>query len=278
MKLLRYGAPGVEKPAALDAQGCIRDLSLLIDDLTPSWLAPERLRALAAIDLERMPLVEGKPRIGAPVAGARQFIAIGLNYRKHAEESGNPIPAEPIVFSKAITSISGPNDHIVLPEGSEETDWEIELGIVIGSTARKVTTGQALDYVAGYCLANDVSERDWQIKRNGQWGKGKSFDSFGPIGPWLVTRDEIADPQTLGMELSVNGMVKQSGNTSDMIFSAAQIVSYLSQFMTLLPGDVIITGTPAGVGLGMKPPQFLKKGDVVTLRMDHLGSQTQVVV
>lgn len=277
MKLLRFGAVGAEKPAALDAQGRMRDLSLLVPDLTPDWLAPPRLRALGAIDLERMPLVEGNPRIGAPVAGVRQFVAIGLNYRQHAEESGLAIPLEPIVFTKAVTSISGPNDDIVLPEGSEETDWEIELGIVIGTLARKVTPAQAPGHVAGYCLANDVSERNWQIKRNGQWGKGKSFDSFGPLGPWLATSDEISDPQTLAMELSVNGEVKQRGNTSDMIFSVAQIVSYLSQFMTLLPGDVVVTGTPAGVGLGMKPPQFLKKGDIVNLRIDQLGCQTQLV-
>lgn len=278
MKLLRYGAPGAEKPAALDAEGRIRDLSLLVPDLTPEWLSPERLRALAAIDLTQMPLVEGDVRIGAPVAGIRQFVAIGLNYRRHAEESGLPIPAEPIVFTKAITSIGGPNDDIVMPEGSEQTDWEIELGIVIGTTARQVTAEQALGHVAGYCLANDVSERHWQIHRNGQWGKGKSFDTFGPLGPWLVTTDDIPDPQVLGMALQVNGNTVQESNTSDMIFSVAQIVSYLSQFMTLLPGDVIITGTPAGVGLGMKPPKFLKKGDVVTLRIDQLGTQTQRVV
>ncbi|MGS0742329.1 fumarylacetoacetate hydrolase family protein [Glaciimonas sp. GG7] len=278
MKLLRYGMPGAEKPGALDAQGRLRDLSLLVPDFTPEWLAPERLLALAAIDLEKMPLVEGSPRFGVPVSGVRQFVAIGLNYRKHAEESGLPIPTEPVVFTKALTSLSGANDDIVMPEGSEETDWEIELAFMIGTTARKVSEESALRHVAGYCLANDVSERAWQIKRNGQWGKGKSFDSFGPIGPWLVTADEIPDPQTLGMELSVNGVVKQRSNTADMIFSVAQIVSYLSQFMTLLPGDVIITGTPSGVGLGMKPPQFLKKGDVVSLHIDQLGSQTQKVV
>jgi len=278
VKLLRYGMPGAEKPGALDAQGRIRDLSLLVSDLTPEWLSPERLRALAAIDLEKMPLVGGTPRFGIPISGVRQFVAIGLNYRKHAEESGLPIPTEPVVFTKALTSLSGADDDIVLPEGSEETDWEIELAFVIGTTARKVSRETALDYVAGYCLSNDVSERNWQIKRNGQWGKGKSFDTFGPIGPWLVTADEIPDPQILDMELSVNGAVKQRSNTADMIFSVAEIVSYISQFMTLLPGDVVITGTPAGVGLGMKPPQFLKKGDVVSLRMDQLGSQTQRVV
>jgi 2-keto-4-pentenoate hydratase/2-oxohepta-3-ene-1,7-dioic acid hydratase in catechol pathway len=278
MKLLRVGAPGAEKPAALDAQGGIRDLSALVPDLTPEWLSPERLRALAAVDLTQLPLVDAGVRIGVPVAGIRQFVAIGLNYRKHSEESGLPLPAEPIVFTKAITSLSGANDDIVLPPGSEQTDWEIELGIIIGSTARRVSEADALGYVAGYCAANDVSERHWQIHRNGQWGKGKSFDSFGPIGPWLVTADEIPDPQTLDMELRVNGEAKQASSTSDMIFSVAQIVSYLSQFMTLLPGDVIVTGTPAGVGLGMKPQQFLRKGDVVTLSIAQLGAQTQHVV
>ena len=278
MKLLRYGMPGAEKPGALDTQGRLRDLSLLVPDLTPEWLAPERLRALAAIDLEKMPLVEGTPRFGVPISGVRQFVAIGLNYRKHAEEAGLAIPSEPVVFTKALTSLSGANDDIVLPEGAQEGDWEIELGFMIGTTARKVSRETALDHVAGYCIANDVSERHWQIKRNGQWGKGKSFDTFGPIGPWLVTADEIPDPQVLDMELSVNGVVKQRSNTADMIFSVAEIVSYLSQFMTLLPGDVVITGTPAGVGLGMKPPQFLNKGDVISLRIDQLGSQTQRVV
>ena len=278
MKLLRVGQKGAEKAAAIDDQGHIRDLSLLVPDLTPEWLAPERLQALAAIDLAKMPLVDASVRIGAPVGGVRQFIAIGLNYRRHAEESGLPIPAEPIVFTKAITALSGPNDDIVLPAGSEQTDWEIELGIVIGSIAQNITVEKALQHVAGYCLANDVSERHWQIHRNGQWGKGKSFDSFGPIGPYLVTTDEIPDPQVLEMALLVNGTIMQQSNTSDMIFSVAQIVSYLSQFMTLLPGDVIITGTPAGVGLGMKPPTFLRKGDIVTLQIDQLGSQTQRVV
>jgi 2,4-diketo-3-deoxy-L-fuconate hydrolase len=278
VRLLRYGPQGAEKPGALDAMGNIRDLSLLVPDFTPEWLSPEKLRALAAIDLEQMPLVGGTPRLGTPVTGVRQFVAIGLNYRKHAEESGLDIPKEPIVFTKAVTSLSGPNDDIVMPTGSEETDWELELGFVIGTVARKVSKENALSHVAGYCVANDVSERNWQIKRNGQWGKGKSFDTFGPIGPWLVTSDVIPNPQTLAMELSVNGAVKQSSNTEDMIFSVAEIVSYLSQFMTLLPGDVVVTGTPAGVGLGMKPQQFLKRGDVVSLRIDQLGEQTQKVV
>jgi 2,4-didehydro-3-deoxy-L-rhamnonate hydrolase len=278
MKLLRYGPAGAEKPGALDTHGNIRDLSQLISDWSPEFLAPERLAAFAAIDLEKLPLVEGNPRLGTPVAGARQFIAIGLNYRKHAQEAGMEIPTEPVVFTKAITSLCGPNDDTVLPEGALEGDWEVELGFVIGKVARQVPVSAGLEYVAGYCLANDVSERHWQIKRNGQWGKGKSFDTFGPVGPWLVTRDEIPNPQGLAMELKVNGETRQKSNTEDMIFSVAEIVSYLSQFMTLLPGDIVITGTPAGVGLGMKPPQFLKKGDIVTLSIDDLGTQTQHIV
>ena len=278
MKLLRYGAAGAEKLGALDAQGNIRDLSLLVPDLTPEYLAPERLQALAAVNLEKLPVVDKNVRLGPPVAGTRQFMAIGLNYRAHAAEAGMEIPKEPVIFTKALTSLCGPNDDIVMPDNSVNTDWEIELGLVIGTKAQKVSEKDALKYVAGYCLANDVSERDWQAKRNGQWTKGKSFDSFGPIGPWLVTTDELPDPQKLEMELKVNGQVKQHSNTADMIFPVATIVSYLSQFMTLLPGDVVITGTPSGVGLGMKPQQFLKKGDVVELRIDQLGTQTQKVV
>ena len=278
MKLLRFGPLGKELPGALDAQGNIRDLSLLVSDFTPDWMSPAKLAALAAIDLSRMPLVDAGVRLGSPTAGTRQFVAIGLNYRKHAEESGHEIPKEPVVFTKATTCISGPNDDVLLPEGSVATDWEVELGFVMASTASKVSVAEALSYVAGYCLANDVSERDWQIKRNGQWGKGKSFPTFGPVGPWLVTADELPDPQNIPMELRVNGVVKQSSNTSDMIFSVAEIVSYLSQFMTLLPGDLVITGTPSGVGLGMKPPQFVRSGDVMTLSAGLLGSQRQRVV
>ena len=277
MKLLRHGAVGAEKPGALDAQGQARDLSLLVPDFTPDWLSPAKLKALAAIDLQRMPLVPAGTRLGTPVAGSRQFVAIGLNYRKHAQEAGMEIPAEPVVFTKAITSLAGPDDTVVLPRDSVAGDWEIELGFVMGSTARNVSEADALSYVAGYCLANDVSERDWQIKRNGQWGKGKSFDGFGPIGPWLVTTDELPDPQSIPIELAVNGQVRQSSNTADMIFPVAKIVSYLSEFMTLLPGDVVITGTPAGVGLGMKPPTFLKRGDVMTLSAGPLGTQRQQV-
>lgn len=279
MKLLRHGLPGQEKPGALDSAGNARDLSLLVPDFTPEWLSPEKLQALTAIDLERMPLVPAGTRLGSPVAGTRQFVAIGLNYRKHAQEAGMEIPKEPVVFNKALTSIAGPNDDITLPPGSEAGDWEIELAFVIGTLARQVSVEQALTHVAGYCLANDVSERDWQIKRGGQWGKGKSFDGFGPLGPWLVTADELPDPQVIPLELRVNGEVRQRSNTADMIFSIAQVVSHLSQFMTLLPGDVVITGTPEGVGLGMKPqPVFLRKGDVMTLYAGPLGTQTQRVV
>ncbi len=260
MKLLRHGLAGAEKPGAIDAQGRARDLSLLIPDFTPEWMAPAKLQALAAIDLTRMPQVPAGTRLGAPVAGVRQFVAIGLNYRQHAIESGLDIPKEPVVFTKALTSIAGPNDDVELPPGSEAGDWEIELGFVIGTQAKKVSVGEALSHVAGYCLANDVSERDWQIKRNGQWGKGKSFDGFGPLGPWLVTSDELSDPQDIPLELAVNGQVKQRSNTADMIFPVAQIVSYLSQFMTLLPGDVVITGT------------------LMTLNAGPLGMQRQRVV
>lgn len=279
MKLLRHGPVGAEKPGALDANGQIRDLSLLVPDFTPEWMSPAKLQALTAIDLSKMPLVPEGKRLGTPVAGVRQFVAIGLNYRKHAQEAGLEVPTEPVVFTKALTSLAGPNDDVELPEGSVAGDWEIELGFVIGTLCKKVAVADALKHVAGYCLANDVSERDWQIKRNGQWGKGKSFDGFGPIGPWLVTCDELPDPQNIPLELAVNGTLKQQSNTSDMIFSVAEVVSYLSQFMTLLPGDVVITGTPAGVGLGMKPtPQFLKRGDVMSLSAGVLGTQRQRVI
>ncbi|NYT64779.1 fumarylacetoacetate hydrolase family protein [Alcaligenaceae bacterium] len=278
MKLLRHGLPGQEKPGALDAQGQVRDLSLLIPDITPEWMAPEKLSALAAIDLSRMPLVAAGTRLGPPLTGTRQFVALGLNYRQHAIESGMEIPTEPIVFSKAVSCIAGPDDTIYLPVDSQATDWEIELGLVIGTQAKQVSIEDALSHVAGYVLAHDVSERDWQLKRNGQWNKGKSFDGFGPLGPWLVTSDEVADPQNIDLKLSVNGQVMQNSSTADMIFSIAHTVSYLSQFMTLLPGDVIITGTPEGVGMGMQPPQFLQHGDVVTLDGGILGSQRQLII
>lgn len=278
MKLFRHGLVGAEKPGAVDSSGALRDLSLLVEDFTPSWMAPDKLAALGAIDLTRMPLVPEGARLGTPVAGTRQFVCIGLNYRKHALESGMEIPKEPVVFTKALTSLSGPNDPVTLPEGSVAGDWEIELGLVIGTTARSVSIEQALSHVAGYCLANDVSERDWQAKRNGQWTKGKSFDGFGPIGPWLVTRDELPDAQAIPLHLSVNGQTRQRSSTADMIFPVAEIVSYLSQFMTLLPGDIVITGTPEGVGLGMKPPIFLQRGDVMTLDGGPLGQQRQQVM
>jgi len=278
MKLFRHGAAGEERAGAVDARGVKRDLSLLVPDITPKWLSPERLKAIAAIDLEKMPIVPDGARIGAPVGGSPQFIAIGLNYRKHAAESGMEIPADPLVFNKAITCIQGPDDDVVWPEGSRTMDWEVELGFVVGVKAQRVPVDKALAHVAGYCLANDVSEREWQHKRVGQWVKGKSFDTFGPLGPWLVTADEIPDPQTIPLTLAVNGAVRQKSNTSDMIFSVAEIVSHLSQFMTLLPGDVVVSGTPEGVGAGMKPPQFLKRGDVVELDGGVLGSQRQKIV
>lgn len=278
MKLVRFGAKGQEKPGIIDAQGHIRDVSSIIPDWNPEWLTPEKLSLINQLSLDIFPIVDSTERLGTPVTGVRQFVAIGLNYREHAKESGLDIPTEPVVFQKAITSLSGPFDDIELPPNSVATDWELELGFVLSKTAKNVPQSEALDYVAGYCLANDVSERDWQLKRNGQWGKGKSFETFGPIGPWLVTQDELTNPQSVQFSLKVNDEVMQSANTSDMIFSVAEVLSYLSQFMTLLPGDVVITGTPAGVGGGMKPPRYLKKGDVVTIESDVLGQQKQVVV
>jgi 2-keto-4-pentenoate hydratase/2-oxohepta-3-ene-1,7-dioic acid hydratase in catechol pathway len=277
MKLFRHGPLGQERAGALDADGQMRDLSLLVPDITPELLEPARLQALNAIDLKRLPALPAGTRIGVPVSGVRQFVAIGLNYRKHALESGLELPVEPVVFNKALTSLAGPDDEVTLPEGSVQGDWEVELGFVIGRTARQVPVEQALSHVAGYVLANDISEREWQIKRGGQWTKGKSFDGFGPIGPWLVTTDELPDPQAIQLELSVNGQVRQRSSTADMIFPVAEIVSYLSRFMTLLPGDVVITGTPEGVGLGMKPQQFLKRGDVMTVSGGVLGTQRQQV-
>jgi len=278
VKLFRHGNSGQERAGAVDASGLKRDISLLVPDITPDWLFPERLAAIAAIDLTKFPIVADDVRIGAPVGGVPQFIAIGLNYRKHAAEAGAQVPKEPLVFNKAITCIQGPNDDVVWPEGSKTMDWEVELGLFIGTTARNVSRERALAHVAGYCLANDVSERDWQANRSGQWVKGKSFDTFGPLGPWLVTTDELPDPQTVPLTLAVNGTVRQKNNTSDMIFTVAEIVSHISQFMTLLPGDVIVTGTPEGVGVAMKPPLFLKRGDVMELDGGVLGCQRQKVV
>ncbi len=278
MRLFRHGNLGMERAGVVDASDVKRDISLLVPDITPDWLSPEKLGAIASIDLEKFPIVPDDVRIGAPVADSRQFIAIGLNYRKHAAESGAEVPKEPLVFNKAITCIQGPNDDVVWPEGSQTMDWEVELGLAIGTKARNVSLERALAHVAGYCLANDVSERDWQVNRSGQWVKGKSFDTFGPLGPWLVTTSELPDPQNVPLTLKVNGVVRQSSNTIDMIFPVAAIVSHLSQFMTLLPGDVVVTGTPEGVGVGMKPRLFLKRGDVMELDGGVLGAQRQKVI
>jgi len=280
MKLVRYGPPGKEKPGLIDADGKLRDLSRKVKDIGPDTLAPAKLKELAKLDTKRLPLVKGKPRFGPCVAGVPKFIAIGLNYADHAKESGLPIPEHPVVFFKSETCIVGPNDAIMLPQDSTHTDWEVELGVVIGRTARYVETKDALKHVAGYCVINDVSEREYQMKRGAsQWGKGKGCDTFGPLGPWLVTTDEIRDPQSLDMWLDVNGVRKQTGNTRTMVFGVADLVADVSRYMTLLPGDVITTGTPPGVGMGMKPePQYLKAGDVVTLGIEGLGEQKQKVV
>ena len=279
MKLLRYGPKGQEKPGTLDAEGRIRDLSGVVADITPDQLWGEGLEALKAIDPTTLPLVEGQPRYGVPVNGARKFIAIGLNFADHAAESNLPEPSEPVVFMKAISCLTGPNDTVVIPRGSEKTDWEVELGIVIGKAASYVDQADALDHVAGYVLINDVSERAFQTERGGTWDKGKGCDTFGPVGPWIVTTDEVGDVQTLDMWLDLNGKRMQTGNTKTMIFGVAEIVSYVSQFMTLEPGDLITTGTPPGVGLGQKPePFYLKAGDVMELGIEKLGNQRQQVV
>jgi 2,4-diketo-3-deoxy-L-fuconate hydrolase len=262
----------------VDAEGKLRDLSAVIKDIGPDQLGDAALAKLRKLKTDKLPLVKGSPRMGCPVAGVGKFIAIGLNYADHAAESGAAIPKEPIVFMKAVTCIQGPNDAVMLPKGSVKSDWEVELGIIIGTRARYVSQKSALDFVAGYCTINDVSEREYQIERGPQWDKGKGCDTFGPIGPWLVTRDEVPNVQKLDMWLDLNGQRAQTGNTKTMIFSAAKIVSYVSQFMTLVPGDIITTGTPPGVGMGMKPPLYLKKGDVMTLGIQGLGEQRQVVV
>ena len=278
MKLVRYGNPGKEKPGLIDSDGRLRDLSAVVPDLGPAQLGATVLNKLRKLKADKLPLVRGKPRFGCPVADVGKFVAIGLNFADHAAEAGAPIPKEPIVFMKATSCIQGPDDHVMLPKGSTKTDWEVELGIVIGTRARYVSKKDALDYVAGFCVINDVSEREFQLERGSQWDKGKGCDTFGPIGPWLVTTDEIENVQRLGMWLDVNGKRMQTGNTKTMIFDCAKLVSYVSQFMTLLPGDVITTGTPPGVGLGMKPPLFLKKGDVMTLGIEGLGEQRQDVI
>ena len=278
MKLLRYGPTGHEKPGLLDVDGIIRDLSGVLVDVDGDALAPAALARLRALDVASLPFVDASTRLGTPVARVGKFLAIGLNYSDHAAESNMPIPQEPILFMKAISSLSGPDDDVIQPRDSTKLDWEVELGIVIGTKAQYVAEDRALDHVAGYVLVNDVSERQFQLERGSQWDKGKGCDTFGPVGPWLVTADEVGDPQSLALWLDVNGDKCQRGNTSTMIFGCAQIVSYLSVFMTLMPGDIITTGTPPGVGMGMKPQRFLKPGDVVTLGIDRLGTQRQRIV
>jgi 2,4-didehydro-3-deoxy-L-rhamnonate hydrolase len=279
MKLVRYGAAGAEKPGLVDANGAIRDLSGVISDVTGVVLSDESIARLKAIDPNSLPKVDGNPRFGAPVANVGKFIAIGLNYSDHAKESNMPIPKEPVVFSKATSCIMGPNDTVVLPKGSVKGDWEVELAFVIGKTAKNVSEADALEHVAGYMICNDVSEREWQLERGQTWDKGKGFDTFGPIGPYIVTRDEIPDPQNLAMWLDVNGQRMQTGNTNTMIFNIRQLVAYTSFLFTLKPGDIITTGTPPGVGMGMKPnPVFLKAGDVMRVGIDGLGEQRQEVI
>ncbi len=277
MKLLRYGEPGSERPGLIDADGVIRDLSGQVPDIAGAALDPATLAKLAALDPRTLPAVAGKPRLGPCVSGTGKFICIGLNYSDHAAETGATVPPEPIIFMKATSAIVGPDDDVLIPRGSEKTDWEVELGVVIGKTAKYVSEAEALDYVAGYCVVNDVSERAFQTERSGQWTKGKSCDSFGPTGPWLVTKDEVADPQDLKMWLKVNGQTVQDGSTKTMVYGVAFLVSYLSQFMSLRPGDIISTGTPPGVGMGMKPPRYLKSGDVIELGIEGLGTQKQNV-
>ena len=279
MKLARYGEPGHEKPALIDADGALRDLSGTVDDVAGDALSPESLARLAALDPASLPLVDGSPRIGPCVGGIGKFICIGLNYSDHAAETGAKVPDEPIVFMKATSAVCGPNDDVLIPRDSTKLDWEVELGIVIGKSAKYVDEADALDHVAGFCVVNDVSERAFQIERSGQWTKGKSCDTFGPIGPWLVTPDEVGDPQALGMWLDVDGTRRQDGSTKTMIFGAAHLVSYLSALFTLHPGDVIATGTPPGVGMGIKPePVYLHAGQTMALGIEGLGEQRQRVV
>ena len=278
MKLLRFGSPGKEKPGLLDQEGGIRDLSSVINDINGETLSPRSIEQLSGIEPESLPIVTSEPRLGTCVGNIGKLVCIGLNYSDHAKESGMAIPTEPIVFMKAISAVTGPNDNIELIRGSEKTDWEVELGIVIGSHTKYVTEDDALDHVAGYCVVNDISERHWQLGRQGNWTKGKSGDTYGPVGPWMVTRDEVSDPQALDLWLDVNGQRMQDGNTETMIFSVKTIVSYLSQCMSLQPGDVIATGTPPGVGQSMSPPVFLKAGDNVQTCVVGLGLQNQTVV
>lgn len=273
MKLVRYGPPGAEKPGRIDPDGAIRDLSAHVPDINPETLTNENLAAIAAIDPDSLPIAEGDPRLGPPVASPGKIIAIGWNYAEHVAETNTAPPSEPLIFTKAVTSLAGPTDTLILPRGSVHTDHEVELAVVIGQHTLYVEEGDALSHVAGYAVMNDISEREYQKKRGGQFVKGKSFDGFGPLGPWLVTRDEIADPQNLKLWLDVNGETRQRGNTAMMTFGVAFLISYISQFMTLLPGDIVTTGTPPGVGFGMDPPVFLKPGDVMTLGVEGLGEQ-----
>jgi ureidoglycolate lyase len=278
MKLVRYGEAGKEKPGILDAQGAIRDLSGVVKDIDAAAVSPEGIAKIKAVNVESLPKVSGNPRLGSPIANVPKLVCIGLNYADHAKESNLPIPGEPVVFMKAITAITGPNDDVKLPKGSKKGDWEVELAFVIGKKAQNVTEADALSHIAGYMICNDVSEREWQLEHGSQWSKGKSFDTFAPLGPWFVTADEIRDPQNLAMWLDVNGQRKQTGNTSTMIFGVKKLVSYLSYMCTLMPGDVISTGTPPGVGMGIKPTaQFLKSGDEMRLGIDGLGEQKQKV-
>lgn len=278
MKLVRFGESGAEKPGIVDADGAIRDLSGVVSDIGGEAISPDGLAKLAAVDPASLPLAPEGARLGPCVAGTGKFICIGLNYADHAAESGMDVPPEPVIFMKATSAICGPNDPIIIPRGSEKTDWEVELSVIIGKRAKYVSEENALDYVAGYAVTNDVSERAFQIEHAGQWTKGKSSDNFGQIGPWLVTRDEVADPQDLSMWLKVNGETKQDGSTRTMVYGVAHLVAYLSRFMSLHPGDVISTGTPPGVGMGQKPPRYLKPGDVVELGIEGLGSQRQDVI
>jgi 2,4-diketo-3-deoxy-L-fuconate hydrolase len=278
MKLVRYGRPGKEKPGLIDEEGKLRDLSGVVEDIDAAQLSDKALRKLRKVKIDTLPLVRGNPRFGVPLKGIGKFIGIGLNYADHAAEAGMPLPEEPIVFMKAISCLSGPDDAVMLPKGSKKTDWEVELGVVIGTRARHVSEADALLHVAGYCVVNDVSERQFQLERGPQWDKGKGCDTFGPVGPWLVTRDEIEDVQRLDLYLELNGKRMQTGNTTTMIFSVAQIVSYLSQFMTLEPGDIIATGTPPGVGAGRRPQRFLRSGDSLRLGIPGLGEQQQQIV
>ncbi len=278
MKLVRFGPAGREKPGIIDKNGKLRNLAKIVSDITPETLAAGAINKIKKAKIEKLPPVSGKPRLGSPIGKVRHFVAVGLNYADHAAEAGQPIPKEPILFSKAPNCIVGPNDNVMIPKGSTKLDWEVEIAIVIGKRARYVDQKDAAKHIAGYCVCNDISERAFQLERSGQWMKGKCAETFGPLGPWLVTTDEIKDPQKLDMYLDVNGKRAQTGNTKTMIFSCAYIVSYISQFMVLEPGDVITTGTPPGVGLGMKPQVFLKAGDVMTLGIAGLGDQKQKVV